>query len=119
MKKRIIQISHDQQENLRWILNSIFYNTQCGRDTYVITSSIVDYAEIFNKYAETYHKVCPAAIFSDKVELKSNDVLCVHDLFGNFQTGTNIADVIRDNYDKCDSMYITILGDDSLSVSIK
>ena len=108
MKNRCFKVGLDQEENLKWLLGKIFYTTQCGRNGYIISSSVNNYAELFNKYAEIYHTVCPAAIFSDKVDLKENDVLFVHDLLGNFHC--NIADVVREATGKCSNLFVTVLG---------
>ena len=108
MSKVFYKVSESEQENNKWILNRIFYNAQCGRTSYILSSSIVGYADLFEQYYETYHNICPASIFSSKTPLKEGDILCVNDLLGNFHC--NILEVIKDNIDKCDYLYITVLG---------
>ena len=108
MNNKFFKVGKDQESNLKWLLNRIFYNAQCGRNSYIITSSVLNYADIFEAYEQYYHKTCPASIFSDLVELKEEDILCVHDLLGNFHF--NILDVIKENEDKCKYIYITMLG---------
>ena len=108
MSKVFYKVSESEQENNKWILNRIFYNAQCGRTSYILSSSIVGYADLFEEYYELYHTVCPASIFSDKTILKKGDILCVNDLLGNFHC--NILEVIKDNTDRCDYLYVTVLG---------
>lgn len=108
MSKVFYKVSESEQENNKWILNRIFYNAQCGRTSYILSSSIVRYADLFEQYYEIYHNVCPASIFSGKTILKEGDILCVNDLLGNFHC--NILEVIKDNIDKCDYLYVTVLG---------
>lgn len=108
MKNKFFKIGNNQEENLNWLLNRIFYNAQCGRKVYVISSSILNYADIFSAYEDTYHRTCPASVFSDKVKMDNDSVLCVNDLFGNFHC--NILNVIADNADKCKFLYVTLTG---------
>ena len=108
MSKVFYKVSESEQENNKWILNRIFYNAQCGRTSYILSSSIVGYADLFEQYYEIYHNVCPASIFSNKTILKKGDILCVNDLLGNFHC--NILEVIKDNIDKCDYLYVTVIG---------
>lgn len=108
MNNKFFKVGKDQESNLKWLLNRIFYNAQCGRKSYIITSSVLNYADIFEAYGRYYHKTCPASIFSDLVELKKEDILCIYDLLGNFQF--NILDVIKENENKCKYIYITMLG---------
>ena len=108
MSNKFFKVGKDQENNLKWLLNRIFYNTQCGRKSYIVTSSVLNYADIFEAYEQYYHKTCPASIFSDLVELSKEDILCVHDLLGNFHV--NILDVIKENESKCKYMYITLSG---------
>lgn len=73
-----------------------------------MVSSVLNYADIFEAYEQYYHTTCPASIFSDRVELGKEDILCAHDLMGNFHF--NILDVIKENEDKCKYIYVTLLG---------
>ena len=108
MAKKFFMISESEKENLNWILSRIFYNEQIGKKCYVLTSNILNYADIFEAYNKAFHRVCPASIFSDKIELTENDSLCVNDLLGNFHC--NVLNVIKDNEDRCSYMYITLVG---------
>ena len=64
MNNKFFKVGKDQESNLKWFLNRIFYNAQCGRNSYIITSSVFNYADIF----EASEHIIPS-YFSKKDEL--------------------------------------------------
>lgn len=107
MKNITFKIAPKGEGKTRWLLN-IAYKYSRRHKVYLMSENANEFSRFCDKYAATYHEVCPVYNY-DRTELTTNDVVLIDNLFNHAVSTNDIEFLKRNTF----NLFITIEGIES------
>ena len=112
MNDIVFKVAPKGEGKTKWLLNVANEYITAGRTVYLYTNDDQEYARFCEKYFNVFHHVC-SVIRLTSLNVTSDDVILIDDLFSYTMPISNIQKMQRD----CYKLFITVEGTTNFNMS--